>query len=211
MLFLSTMTKRSYKQNCALALAEDVIGERWSLLLVRDLLIAPRRYGELARSLKGMGTNLLAARLKDLESAGIVAHQHDAAGVQTYILSERGLALEPAVLALVRWGLAYGPRVQEGFHHQNDWDLLALKALFQPARAGELSIKTQFNSPDFSGWISIDKQSLEMGLGELPGADVVVNGTIKDLFTGGHPPSALLEYGALSKLEAFISAFALRA
>jgi DNA-binding HxlR family transcriptional regulator len=54
------MSKRSYQQNCALARAGDVIGERWSLLLVRDLLVAPRRFNELLASLKGMGTNLLA-------------------------------------------------------------------------------------------------------------------------------------------------------
>lgn len=202
------MTRRSYRQNCALALAEDVIGERWSLLMVRDLLVAPRRYGELARSLKGMGSNLLAARLKDLESAGIVVRQQDAAGVQAYTLSGRGRALEPAVLALIRWGLAHGPPVQDGFHHQDDWDLLALKAFFQPARAGGLSMKTQFKSADFTGWISVDRQNLELGLGEIPGADVIVNGTIKDLFTGGHPPAALLEYGSESKLEAFMEAFA---
>jgi DNA-binding HxlR family transcriptional regulator len=203
------MAKRSYKQNCALALAEDVIGERWSLLLVRDLLVSPRRYGELARSLKGMGTNLLAARLKDLESAGIVTRQNDAAGVQTYILTGHGRALEPAVLALIRWGMVCGPEGEEGFHHHDDWDLLALRALFQPEKAGKLSVKTQFKSPDFTGWMSIDGQSVEMGLGELPGADVIVNGTIKELFTGTQSPSASLEYGPLSKLEAFMSVFAL--
>ena len=203
------MAKRSYKQNCALALAEDVIGDRWSLLLVRDLLVAPRRYGDLARSLKGMGTNLLAARLKDLESAGIVTRQHDTTGVQTYTLSERGRALEPAVLALIRWGMVHGPQVQEGFHHQDDWDLLALKALFQPAMADELFIKTQFKSQDFTGWMSIEGQILEMGLGEIPGADVVVSGTIKDLFTGPIPPATFVENGQPSKLEAFMSAFAL--
>ena len=54
------MKKRSYKQNCALALAADVIGERWSMLLIRDLLVGPRRYKDLLASLKGIGTNLLA-------------------------------------------------------------------------------------------------------------------------------------------------------
>ena len=66
------MTKRSYRQNCALALASDLVGERWSLLMIRDLLTGPKRYNELGQSLQGMGTNLLASRLKQLETAGIV-------------------------------------------------------------------------------------------------------------------------------------------
>ena len=57
------MTKRSYRQNCALAQAVDVVGERWTMLLIRDLLVAPRRFKDLAKSLKGIGTNRLPARL----------------------------------------------------------------------------------------------------------------------------------------------------
>ena len=126
------MAKRSYRQNCALALTSDLIGERWSLLLIRDLLIAPKRYNELALSLQGMGTNLLASRLKDLEAAGIVEKAERQAGGHVYALTDAGRALEPAVLALVRWGLTYLPDRIEGFHHQDDWDLVALKAAFQP-------------------------------------------------------------------------------
>jgi DNA-binding HxlR family transcriptional regulator len=210
MLLLSTMAKRSYKQNCALALAGDVMGERWSLLLVRDLLVGPRRYGELARSLKGIGTNLLAARLKELEKAGIVERRQGDNGVQVYALSERGRALEPAILALIRWGMVYGPENQEGFYHQNDWDLLALKALFQPAGAAALSSKIQFRSAHFTGWMSIDKLQIEMGLGEIQDADAIVRGTVSDLFTGPNSPDTLLESGSLPKLESFMSTFALR-
>jgi DNA-binding HxlR family transcriptional regulator len=205
------MSKRSYKQNCALALAGDVIGERWSLLLVRDLLVGPRRFGELTRSLKGIGTNLLARRLKDLEAADIVERRSSAPGVQAYALSERGRALEPAVLAMVRWGLAYGPKNQDGFYHQDDWDLVALKALFQPQRAGSLSARIQFRSDEFTAWVSIHEQRMEMGPGETRPVDVTINGTIKDLFTGPKPPEVLLESGSAAVLKQFMSAFALRA
>jgi len=67
------MRERNYNQNCALARASDLLGERWTLLIVRDLLVAPRRFGELEQRLKGMGTNLLAKRLKDMRATGLIA------------------------------------------------------------------------------------------------------------------------------------------
>jgi len=204
------MAKRSYKQNCALAQASDLIGERWSLLLVRDLLVGPRRFKELIRSLQGMGTNLLSARLKELEAAGIIEKQATNGSGHLYALTESGKALEPALLALVRWGLAYGPENQKGFHHQDDWDLVALKALFQAKRAGDLSVCVQFKTEDFAGWMSIENRRVKMGLGETESADVIVGGTIKDLFTGPkskQPRSS----GSKEKLQRFVSAFVMPA
>lgn len=200
--------KRSYKQNCALARATDVLGERWSLLLVRDLLVGPRRFRELQRSLRGMGSNLLASRLRELEVAGIVERLEDSESRHRYGLTDAGKALEPVLLALVRWGLAYGPDNQEGYHHQDDWDLLALKALFHADRAGDLSVCVQFKSDEFAGWVAIHKQTIRIGLGDTDSADVAVDGTIRDLFVG---PQAKRVSSARSKrtLERFVSAFAL--
>ena len=79
--------KRSYKQNCALAHAMDVVGERWTLLIVRELLVGPRRYGELLNNLSGIGTNLLADRLKELEAAELIAKEGS-----RYLLTENGAA-----------------------------------------------------------------------------------------------------------------------
>lgn len=204
----STMTKRSYKQNCALAKANDVIGERWSLLLVRDLLVGPKRFGELLQSLLGMGSNLLASRLRELEAAGIVERLEDAEFRHRYGLTDAGTALEPTVLSLVRWGLAYGSENQKGYHHQDDWDLLALKALFQPSRASDLSVCLQFKTDEFAGWVVIRNQNVKIGLGEADSADVIVDGTIKDLFLG--PRGAqLCSSGSKKTLKRFMSAFAL--
>ncbi len=200
------MTKRSYRQNCALAQASDVIGERWSLLLVRDLLVGPRRFGELRQSLRGIGTNLLTSRLRELEAAGIIERLDRGRWKHHYELTEAGKALEHALLALVRWGLAYGPENQKGFYHQDDWDLVALKALFQARRAGDLSVCVQFKTDDFSGWMSIKDQRVQMGLGDTDSADVIVGGTIKDLFTA--PKSRqLCSSGSKEKLQRFMSAF----
>ncbi len=209
LLVSSTMKRRSYRQNCALALAGDLIGERWSLLLIRDLLVGPRRFRDLTASLKGMGTNLLAIRLKDLEAADIVERTTQESGAPAYRLTKNGWALEAAVLALVRWGLTFGPENQPGFHHMAEWDLVALKALFQPALAGDLTATVQFRTSKFAGWVSIQDDNVTVGLGESNNADTMVGGTIKDLFAGNKKPEELLLDGSRKTLRQFMAAFAL--
>ena len=97
---------RSYAQLCGIATALDVIGDRWTLLVVRDLLLGPLRFGDLDEGLPGIGTNTLAARLKQLEAAGVVAPPAAAAPERgtVYELTDYGRELEPILLALGRWG-----------------------------------------------------------------------------------------------------------
>jgi DNA-binding HxlR family transcriptional regulator len=201
------MGKRSYQQNCALARAGDVIGERWTLLLVRDLLVAPRRFNELLALLKGMGTNLLAKRLKDLEAAGVVERANTKGA---YSLTARGYALEPAVLALVRWGLLHGPENRPGDHHRHDWDLLALKSVFQRDRADGLALTVNFDCDALQGWVRIEDQMMMIGLGQADGADITIAGTVSDLFLGDNEPQALITAGSVDDLQRFVAAFALR-
>ena len=158
------MSERDYNQNCALARASDLLGERWTLLIVRDLLIAPRRFGELETRLKGMGTNLLAKRLKDMQFAGLVS------GGETrrpYHLTEMGGALEPMVLQLVRWSLHWvrGISAPAGLHFP-DWDLLALKSLFVLDPKMRKPLVARFEAGEWVAWIRIDQQRFVFGLGE---------------------------------------------
>lgn len=98
---------KSYKQYCGLAKALDVVGDRWTLLLLRELLIREAcRYTDLREGLPGIATNLLADRLKELEAAGIVSREEAPPPVAATLfrLTERGRALAPAVEALGRWG-----------------------------------------------------------------------------------------------------------
>src|SRR5438045_2121514 len=97
----ATAQRRSYRQFCGLARALDVVGERWTLLVVRNLLLGPQRYSELQRGLPGITTNLLAKRLKEMEEAGLIERTADA---QSWQLTSLGAGLEPAVHALGRWG-----------------------------------------------------------------------------------------------------------
>jgi DNA-binding HxlR family transcriptional regulator len=101
------MSRRSYDQYCAIARALDAVGERWSLLIVRELLGGPRRYTDLHADLPGVSTDILAARLKQLEAEGVVARRRleKPANATVYELTERGAALRPVLGALGDWGL----------------------------------------------------------------------------------------------------------
>ena len=100
------MSQRSYRQFCPLAKALDVLGERWTLLIVRELLAGPKRYTDLRRGLSGLATDLLAARLRDLQHVGVVERREvpPPTPATVYQLTERGYALKPTILELARWG-----------------------------------------------------------------------------------------------------------
>ena len=101
------MESRSYRQLCPLSYALDAVGERWTLLILRELLFGPRRFKDLIAGLPGIGTNLLSRRMKTLEREGLAerATLPPPAGVTVYRLTERGAALGPALSALADWGL----------------------------------------------------------------------------------------------------------
>src|SRR5258708_5558403 len=103
---------KHYGQACAIARALDVVGERWSLLLVRELTFGPRRYRDLATGLPGIPSNVLAGRLKDLQAAGVVTRRTLPAptDVTVYELTGAGRALQPVLHELLDWGLRYGPQ-----------------------------------------------------------------------------------------------------
>src|SRR6202008_1285628 len=100
------MKKRAYGQFCGLVKALERVGERWALLIVRDLLVGPRRYTDLRQGLPKIPTNILSTRLKELEEAGIVRRRvlPRPSGAVVYELTEYGAALEEPVIALSRWG-----------------------------------------------------------------------------------------------------------
>ncbi|GHH80998.1 hypothetical protein GCM10018781_62620 [Kitasatospora indigofera] len=106
MAMLIPMSRRSYDQYCAVARALDAVGERWSLLIVRELLGGPRRYTDLHADLPGVSTDILAARLKQLEADGLVLRRklERPANAVVYELTGRGTALRQVVLALGEWG-----------------------------------------------------------------------------------------------------------
>jgi DNA-binding HxlR family transcriptional regulator len=146
---------RSYDQYCSIARALDVAGDRWTLLIVRELLLqGPCRFTDLKRGLPGIATNLLSARLKELESAALITREDAPPPVATalYELTETGRALEPALKALALWGLRFmgEERADDAFQAQwlayapawftTDGDPDAPPAVIQLIAAGELAV-----------------------------------------------------------------------
>ena len=106
---------KPYNQYCPVAHALDLVGERWSLLLVRELQHGPSRYSDLHERLEGSARTSLASRLKDLEAGGVIARRKlpPPEGRPVYELTEEGAALAPVLAALARWGLrSLGPRTE---------------------------------------------------------------------------------------------------
>jgi DNA-binding HxlR family transcriptional regulator len=121
---------RSYGQYCGLARALDVVGDRWNLLIVRQLLIAPARYRELLDGLPGVATNLLADRLRDLETAGVVERRLAEEGnAIVYALTPWGAELREPIEGLIRWSTPLMLRGPGGDRFRAEWLVVPLRAL----------------------------------------------------------------------------------
>lgn len=117
---------RSYRQYCAAARALDLVGSRWTLLVLRELLLGPRRYSQLRAALPGLTTNLLAARLRAMVAEGLIRRAGGA-----YELAPDGAALEPVLLELARWGMRTMDGPRRGERVDVGWMLLACKLWYR--------------------------------------------------------------------------------
>ena len=130
---------REYRQFCGIAKALDVLGGRWTLLIVRELLLGPRRYGELVDDLPGITTNLLASRLKELEAAGLVEAVVRDDGRRAWALTDTGRELQPVLLALGAFGARWLSDPQ-AHHTSGRWFAVSLQRRYRgglpPTRIG---------------------------------------------------------------------------
>ncbi|HEY8599222.1 MAG TPA: helix-turn-helix domain-containing protein [Thermomicrobiales bacterium] len=211
------MMKRTYGQFCGVARALEVVGERWALLIVRDLLVGPRRFTNLRRGLPKIPTNILAARLQELEDAGVVRRRalpRPASGV-VYELTAYGEELEPVILGLGRWGAQSLGMPREEEIVTADSMIMALRTTFQPeaARGMQASYECHFGAVVINARI-IDGR-LAVAAGPLPDADLVLTATgpINPLLTGALSPTEAIERGLVRItgdpvwLERFVSVF----
>lgn len=121
---------RSYGQYCGLARSLEIVGDRWNLLIVRQLLIAPARYRDLIDGLPGIATNLLADRLRDLEASGVVERRLAGQGsVVEYALTPWGAELRQPIESLIRWSTPLMVRGPDGDSFRPEWFTLAVPAL----------------------------------------------------------------------------------
>ena len=168
---------KRYDQYCPVAHALSLVGERWSLLIVRELLRGPKRYTDLAEGLPpGIGTNILAARLRALEEGGIVAKRKlpPPAASTVYELTEYGAGLQEALYALARWGArSLGPPGKSDELYP-DWGLNALPAVFNAEEARGLTETYVLKIGEDVFTARIVDGVLEPSLGAADDADLVV-------------------------------------
>jgi DNA-binding HxlR family transcriptional regulator len=187
---------RSYGQLCGLALALDVIGDRWSLLIVRELLVRPEgaRYTDLRDGLPGVATNLLADRLRDLESTGVIRRESPRPPVATPVfrLTDLGEGLRPTVEALAVWGGEQVPKASGDGAFRSRWLIIPIEAMLHDAAPDEPPVIMELVTGD-------DPVIIEVGAGEVRARTASGRpdevGVVSDLVVSG-PPKAVL--GVLS-------------
>jgi DNA-binding HxlR family transcriptional regulator len=172
------MAKRTYGDRCGIARALDVVGERWALLVVRELLLGPKRFTDLRAGLPHLSPDVLSQRLRDLEAAGILEHHKlpPPASAQVYALTARGRELEPVVLALGRWGSVAPFPLAEDARIGADAFVIALRTLFDPAgNGGDGDFELRLGDDRFHARLYGERFTVERGTAEAPDAVIAAD------------------------------------
>ena len=161
--------RRRYDDGCAAAHALDLIGERWALLVVRELLLGPRRFSDLRDALASISPNVLTQRLGDLEAAGVVQRRVLAppAASRVYMLTPWGAQLETVILELLKWGVR-SPGFERGRALTPDAMALSLKGLFRPELAGSRTCRVTLYMHNNAYHVAIGRGQLALARGEPP-------------------------------------------
>ena len=204
------MPRRSYDQYCGLARALDVLGERWTLLIVRNLLLGPQRYSDLLRGLPGITTNLLAKRLQAMEAEGLIERGEGTNDAAAYRLTDIGRDLEPAIHALGRWGWRRMGKPTSRDRRSIEWLLVALRRRYH----GDVTLSAELEADRAFYHIVLRGHRAEIGRGRVPAPDLRVRGKgteIARLFLDGLPKdpdaSSLEIDGNARQLRTLIGAF----
>ncbi len=197
------MARFRYAQYCPVARAVEVLGERWTLLIGRELLIGPQRFSDLLRRLPGLSSSVLAERLASLEERGLVLRRElpPPAPASVYALTEAGLGLKPLLHELARFGLRFMDRPRPGDHSEPDWLRLGLEVFRRagatPARAFSIRI------PDGEGEVRIHvaggPQGTVVSSADAP-ADTILHAppvVVLGLLSGALDPAAAVSSGAV--------------
>lgn len=200
------MATRSYSQFCALASALDYVGERWTLLIIRELLIGPRRFKDLLQGLPCISTNLLAERLKTLEQQGIICQRvlPPPAGSTVYELTALGRSLERPILELGRWGAQLLPDSLDGIELPSLGSIaVAMKAFFRPDRAMNIDETYALQFEEESLQVQIKQGEITVQQGAYQRSDAVFHTNMPaflGLFTGRITPEDAIS-GGLVRIE----------
>ncbi len=212
-------TMRSYEDACAAAHALDLIGERWALLVVRELLLGPKRFTDLRADLPGVSPNVLTQRLRELEGAGIVRRRKlpRPAASRVYELSDWGKELEPVIISLGRWG-ARSPFRPRDAGLGVDSLILSFRTMFDPQAAEGLEASYELRLGEERFRVEVANGRFEIARGDAYRPDAIVEadpGTLATLvYEGGDlaealRPGGLKIEGDRSAVERFLSLFRL--
>jgi DNA-binding HxlR family transcriptional regulator len=202
------MTMRSYNQFCGIARALDLVGERWALLVIRELVIGPKRFTDLRRGLPGIATNVLTERLRQLEEGGIVARSvlPPPAASAVYALTDYGEELVPILLAFGRWGArTMGTRAPQQAL-QPGWLAVALNAYHDPRAAAGITATIGLDLAGEPFTVRLDRGRLEIRAGRSRSVDLSIAADPESLiaYLAGAPVSleADGDHGLLERLPA---------
>jgi DNA-binding HxlR family transcriptional regulator len=195
-------TRRTYGDRCGVARALDLVGERWALLVVRELLLGPKRFTDLRAGLPHVSPDVLAQRLRELEESGIVRRGTlpPPAGSRIYELTERGRELEPVVIALGRFG-SVAPFPPGDAQIGVDAVMIALKSLFAPSAADglEASYELRFGEQRFRVRVSDGRLDVARGSADAPDATIDTDpGTLATVLWHGRKLNEARRSGDLS-------------
>jgi DNA-binding HxlR family transcriptional regulator len=192
---------RTVEDGCGIAHASDLLGQRWALLVVRELLLGPKRFTDLRAGLPDISPNVLGQRLRELEESGILRRRRLAppAAAQVYELTEWGRDLEPAVLALGSWA-SRSPSFPLGAPMGPDSLVLALKSTFQPPKAEGLEATYELRLGEIPFDLTVDEGELRAVRGEADDPDATIEsdpGTFAGVVFGGDSLRRAIESGDL--------------
>jgi DNA-binding HxlR family transcriptional regulator len=203
--------KRRYDDACAAAHGMDLIGERWSMPLIRELLLGPRRFGDLRASLNGISANVLTQRLEGLEAAGVLVRRRlpPPASVQVYELTPWGYEAAPIFQALGRWAVR-SPRHDPTRPFSPVSLMLSLRTMMSDEAAGDLAARIRLDMADEPYFWIREGGQVRIGRGEIDDADLLLKGSptaIAGVVYGGAPLSTIETAGNVALAARFASLF----
>ncbi|MGF1473042.1 MAG: winged helix-turn-helix transcriptional regulator [Rubrobacteraceae bacterium] len=212
-------SKRTYDDGCAAAHALDLVGERWALLTVRELMLGPKRFTDLRAGLPGVSPNVLAQRLRELEGVGVVRRRKlpPPAASKVYELTGWGKELEPVLIQLGRWG-ARSPSKPPDAGLGVDSLILSFRTMFAPHRAGGLSAAYELRFGEDVFRAVVDDGRFEISRGNADHPDAIVetdSNTLAGLVYGGGSLSEAINSGDIEvegdepAVERFLTLFPL--
>lgn len=175
-------SKRTYEDGCATAHALDLIGERWALLVVRELILGPKRFTDLRAGLPGISPNVLTQRLEELEASGLLRRRKlpPPASSWVYELTDRGLELEQVIMVLGRWG-AKSPSLLQGYPLSTDALVLSFRTMFSARLAGDFAATLELRIGENRFRATAANGELELVRGSADEPDAIVEGTTETL------------------------------